>query len=510
MIKLGIRERIILGFILGSGFFFIAGIIIFIGGQRISSIAVNYGELIEVKMLMNEISRGIDQAVKFSAPDVLGNIIPVFEEISQRVEKIKRLGVDTKDIEGKVKSFNDMVQKMSKVSEFSPEDVANLADSSNILSGSFINLQTNYSERIKDIVRIQNITIILSVIFSIIFISTIGMLYGIQVHKNLLGVSRRLKEVAEGATDLRKFLSYSGKDEIGELCGNFNQFLKKLIEIIKYFSEIAQRVDEFSDETYKLIDDFSEKISEQILELSRISTASEEFSSTISESTKNLSHVSGITEESYQIFSDRTKIINSSLETIVDFTSRLKNITSDISRVEEMRKKIEGFVSAITDITDQTNLLALNASIEAARAGEHGKGFAVVADEVRRLAGRTFQLAKEISSNISQFGNTVAKTTENIIKVTQKVEENTKIVSDGIKSLSKIQEKFSKTKDQVSSISAAFTQQERAGAEIARSITRVSAILDDSRKSLEDLKNKLKGLREYAKRLSELISNFKF
>lgn len=510
MIKIGIREKIILGFILGSGFFFIAGVIIFVGGQRISSIAVNYGELIEVKMLMNEVSRGMDQAVKFSAPDVLGNIVPVFEEMSQRIGKIRELGVDTKDIEVKVKSFNEMIQKISKVSEFSPDDVASLADSKNILSESFINLQTNYSKRIKDIVRFQNITIIISVILSIIFISIIGMLYGMQVHKNLLNISGRLKELAEGATDLRKFLTYLGKDELGELCKNFNQFLKKLVEIIKHFSEIAQRVDRFSEETYKLINDFSKNISEQILELSRISTATEEFSSTISESTANLSNVSTITEESYNMFSDRTKVINSSLQTIADFTSKLKNVTSDINKVEEMRKKIEGFVSAITDITDQTNLLALNASIEAARAGEQGKGFAVVAGEVRKLAGKTFQLAKEISSNVSQFGNTVAKTTENISKVTQKVEENVKTVFDGMQSLSKIQEKFSKTKDRLTSISAAFTQQERAGGEIARSITRVSSILDDSRNSLENLKAKLKELRDYAKTLSELIMNFKF
>lgn len=510
MIRLGIREKIVLGFILGSVFFFIAGVIIFIGGQRISSIAVNYGELIEVKMLMNEVSRGIEQAVKFSAPDVLGNVAPVFEEISQRIEKVKALGVDTKDIETKVKNFSESIQKMSKVSEFSPEDVANLAEVGNLLSESFINLQTNYSKRIGNIVKIQNITVILSVILSVIFISIIGLLYGIQVHKNLRNVSNRLKEVAEGATDLRKFLTYSGKDEVGELCANFNQFLKKLIEIIKYFSEIVQRVDDFADETYKLIDDFSKNISEQILELSRISTATEEFSSTISESTSNLSKVSAITEESYSIFSDRTKTINSSLQTIADFTSRLKSVISDINKVEEMRKKIEGFVSAITDITDQTNLLALNASIEAARAGEHGKGFAVVADEVRRLAGRTFQLAKEISSNISQFGNAVAKTTDNIGKVTQKVEENTKIVFEGIQSLGKIQEKFSKTKDQLSSISAAFTEQERAGAEIARSITHVSSILDESKRALEELKGKLRELREYTRVLNDLIKNFKF
>ena len=46
-----------------------------------------------------------------------------------------------------------------------------------------------------------------------------------------------------------------------------------------------------------------------------------------------------------------------------------------MAALEQVSRRIDKIVDAITTVSIQTNMLAVNGSIEAARAGEFGKGF---------------------------------------------------------------------------------------------------------------------------------------
>lgn len=69
---------------------------------------------------------------------------------------------------------------------------------------------------------------------------------------------------------------------------------------------------------------------------------------------------------------------------------------TQINGLDQVARRIDKIVDAITTVSIQTNMLAVNGSIEAARAGEFGKGFAVVSTDIRNLARESAENAERI------------------------------------------------------------------------------------------------------------------
>jgi methyl-accepting chemotaxis protein len=118
----------------------------------------------------------------------------------------------------------------------------------------------------------------------------------------------------------------------------------------------------------------------------------------------------------------------------------LRKSIEAIDLIEKSSDQIAAIVNVIGEIAGQTNLLAFNASIEAARAGEHGVGFSVVAGEVRKLAERSSEAAREITTLINESasrvgqGSTVSHRAQNafghILKSVASTTESIKRIAD--------------------------------------------------------------------------------
>jgi methyl-accepting chemotaxis protein len=72
----------------------------------------------------------------------------------------------------------------------------------------------------------------------------------------------------------------------------------------------------------------------------------------------------------------------------------------NVAALEQISRRIDKIVDAITTVSIQTNMLAVNGSVEAARAGEFGKGFAVVSTDIRNLARDSAENAERIKDTV--------------------------------------------------------------------------------------------------------------
>jgi methyl-accepting chemotaxis protein len=98
------------------------------------------------------------------------------------------------------------------------------------------------------------------------------------------------------------------------------------------------------------------------------------------------------------------QMISGVLQSVDDNARTREQVTA----LDQVARRIDKIVDAITTVSIQTNMLAVNGSIEAARAGEFGKGFAVVSTDIRNLARESSENAERIKDLVKAVQDKVS------------------------------------------------------------------------------------------------------
>ena len=300
----------------------------------------------------------------------------------------------------------------------------------------------------------------------------------ISVDGGVKETARVVRQMASG--DLNHRMEGDFEGAFAELQSNVNETVSRLATLV---AEIAttQEVRGYAEDVTQRAHDLSERATEQASSLEQTAATMEEMSASITANAGSSKSASSLTSDTLQSAKTGGEIVEATV--------------SAMTEIEQSASKISDIISVIDGIAFQTNLLALNAAVEAARAGDAGKGFAVVASEVRALAQRSSDASRDIRALIQAS--------------TAQVAEGARLVTETGSSLEGIVDAITQVEQAVRDIATASSEQASGVQEISAAINGMDGITQENSSMADESASNAQGLTQSARKLSELITQFK-
>ncbi|MFC5467004.1 methyl-accepting chemotaxis protein [Lederbergia graminis] len=373
------------------------------------------------------------------------------------------------------------------------------------------------------------ISIILGVTFSLLIIRSIN--------RPIAMMNTRLKEIAEGESDLTQSITIKTKDELGEIAASFNAMLAKLRSLIQHIvvhgehvAAASEQLAASSEETTKATEQIVANVQEvaagsdqQVMSIQNTHQTIKELSTLVNKIAASSEIVSQSSVHAANKAVDGTISIHHITNYMDDINNTVQNLSGKIQSLGEKSNQIQDIITVITGIAEQTNLLALNAAIEAARAGEHGQGFAVVAEQVRKLAEQSSVSAKQITSLISNITTETEGTVQSMHDTTSKVANGIHFIQETGESFEQIEHGIQGVTSQIQEVAGAVQQLTEHANEMinnmntladisevtATSTQSMSASTEEQLATMEEITSSSYALTQQAEELQDLMRKFK-
>ncbi|RST75275.1 methyl-accepting chemotaxis protein [Siminovitchia acidinfaciens] len=331
------------------------------------------------------------------------------------------------------------------------------------------------------------------IIIVLIFSIGMGILISRAISRPLNEVVGLVEKVADG--DLTKTADIHSKDEVGMLAQSVNTMVLNLRATVQNILSAAENLSASSEQVSASTEEIASASSNQANAAQTMNELFRELSDAINAVAQNTEQAAELANKTIQIAQDGEKVVLSSVDGANVVSEQMSQLEKDSNRIGEI-------IEVIDDIADQTNLLALNAAIEAARAGEQGRGFAVVADEVRKLAERSGEATKQITTIIKGMQ-------ENTALSVKSVQEGLAFTQQSGEAFENIIHMVNDTGNKVTEIAGASEEQAAQSTEVLTFIESISAATEEATASSEETASTAQSLTDLAEELNASVAAFK-
>lgn len=322
----------------------------------------------------------------------------------------------------------------------------------------------------------------------------------------ILRLMNELQEVADG--DLTVQVSVS-EDITGAIADSVNYTVEELRSLVARINRTATSVSESSARAQQISSGLLAASEQQSREIRDTGESVLRLADSIHRVSANALESAKVARQSLQAAEQGADAVHRTISGMGDIREQIQETAKRIKRLGESSQEIGEIVELISDITEQTNVLALNAAIQAASAGEAGRGFTVVAEEVQRLAERSGEATKQISTLIKTIQSDTQDAVAAMERSTQNVVEGAKLSDDAGRALGEIGAVSRQLAELIESISVTTNREASSAGTVAQSIQRILLVTEQTTEGTQQTASSVGQLTELAQDLRNSVTRFK-